>query len=115
MTNSLLFSRSSPLNTRAVEKLFFAKNVTTAMKVSEARGVILLTLQQHGIPVYEYTPLQVKQALTGYGRADKQQVQHLIKRIMGLDEIPKPDDVADGIALAVTHINTWKMTRKQKR
>jgi crossover junction endodeoxyribonuclease RuvC len=92
----------------SVEKLFFAKNVKTAMTVAEARGVALLAIQRNNVPIYEYTPLQVKQALIGYGRGTKDQVQQLVKIILNLSEIPKPDDVADGIALAITHINTYK-------
>jgi crossover junction endodeoxyribonuclease RuvC len=96
----------------SVEKLFFAKNVKTAMTVSEARGIIILALFKNKIPIYEYTPLQVKQALIGYGRGTKDQIQELVKIILNLQEIPKPDDVADGIALAITHINTYKLLSK---
>ena len=78
------------------------------MVVSEARGVILLSLQQKKIPIFEYTPLQVKQALTGYGSGTKEQVQNLVKIILNLKDLPKQDDVADGIALAITHIHTQK-------
>jgi crossover junction endodeoxyribonuclease RuvC len=98
----------------SVEKLFFAKNVKTALMVSQARGVILLALEKLKIPIYEYTPLQVKQALIGYGRGTKGQIQELVKIILKLPEIPKPDDVADGIALAITHINTFKTLSKIK-
>jgi crossover junction endodeoxyribonuclease RuvC len=86
-----------------VEKLFFAKNVTTAMTVSQARGVILLVATQHGVPIAEYTPLQIKQALTGYGRAEKHQIQEMVKVLLALTEIPKPDDCADALAAALTH------------
>ncbi|MEI7818681.1 MAG: crossover junction endodeoxyribonuclease RuvC [bacterium] len=91
-----------------VEKLFFATNVTTAMKVSEARGVILLTLEQAGVQVLEFTPLQVKQSTTGYGQAKKPQMQQMVMKIFGLDAIPKPDDAADAlaIALAASHKKT---------
>lgn len=92
----------------SVEKLFFAKNVKTAFAVAEVRGIILLALEMHKIPIYEYTPLQVKQGLTGYGRGAKNQVQELVKIILNLKEIPKPDDVADGIALAILHSNMQK-------
>lgn len=85
----------------AVEELFFFKNQTTAIKVSQARGVILLAAQQQGLLVHEYTPLQVKQALTGYGRAEKSQVQQMVKAILNLKEIPKPDDAADALAIAI--------------
>jgi crossover junction endodeoxyribonuclease RuvC len=98
----------------AVEKLFFAKNVKTALTVSEVRGVILLAISEYDIPIYEYTPLQVKQALVGYGRGKKLQVQEMVKLILKLDEIPQPDDVADGIALAITHINTYRTLSRIK-
>ena len=87
----------------SVEKLFFSKNVTTAMTVSQARGVVLLTAQQAGIKIAEYTPNQIKQSLTGYGNADKKQIQEMVKVILGLKEVPKPDDCADAIAAAITH------------
>lgn len=87
----------------AVEKLFFAKNITTAMTVSQARGVVLLCGQQSGLELFEYTPLQIKQALTGYGRADKNQIQEMVKVILKLKEVPKPDDAADALACAITH------------
>jgi crossover junction endodeoxyribonuclease RuvC len=94
----------------AVEELFFFKNVTTAMAVSHARGVILLTLETLNIRMFEYTPLQVKQSLTGYGRAEKQQVQMMVKNILKLPEIPKPDDTADALAIAICHLNSRKMS-----
>lgn len=87
----------------AVEKLFFAQNVTTAMAVSHARGAVLLAMQQAGVSVAEYTPQQIKQAMTGYGRADKKQIQEMVRIHLNLKEIPKPDDCADGIAAALTH------------
>ena len=87
----------------AVEKLFFAQNVTTAMTVAQARGVVLLTGMQADLKISEYTPLQIKQALTGYGRADKKQIQEMVRVIMHLKEVPKPDDCADAIACAITH------------
>lgn len=86
----------------AVEKLFFARNVTTAMSVSQARGVVLLIGKQQGLELHEYTPLQIKMALTGYGRADKKQVQEMVRIILGLNEVPKPDDCADALAAALT-------------
>ena len=86
----------------SVEKLFFAQNVTTAMSVSQARGVVLLCGKQHGMELYEYTPLEIKQAVTGYGKADKKQIQEMVRVILGLDEVPKPDDCADAIAAALT-------------
>jgi crossover junction endodeoxyribonuclease RuvC len=93
----------------AVEDLFFFKNVTTAMKVAQARGSILLTLEKFCVKIYEYTPLQVKQALTGYGRAEKKQIQLMVKNMLKLKEIPKPDDTADAIAIALCHLNSRKM------
>jgi len=92
----------------AVEKLFFAQNVTTAMTVSQARGVILLTGRQAGLTIFEYTPLQIKQALTGYGRAEKKQIQEMVKILLGLSEVPKPDDCADALACALTHAQTMR-------
>lgn len=86
-----------------VEKLFFARNVTTAMSVGQARGVILLAAAHANLPIFEYTPLQVKQAVTGHGRAEKAQIQTMIKLILKLKEIPKPDDAADALAIALTH------------
>lgn len=86
----------------SVEKLFFAQNITTAMSVAEARGVVLLIGKQQGLKMYEYTPLQIKQAITGYGRADKKQMQEMVRIILGLNEVPKPDDCADALAAAIT-------------
>jgi crossover junction endodeoxyribonuclease RuvC len=87
----------------SVEKLFFARNVTTAMSVSQARGVVLLTAQRKDIPIFEYTPMQIKQALTGYGKADKKQIQEMVKIHLKLAQVPKPDDCADALAAALTH------------
>ncbi|WP_421616856.1 crossover junction endodeoxyribonuclease RuvC [Brevibacillus sp. TJ4] len=87
----------------AVEKLFFSKNVTTAFTVGQARGVILLTSELAGVPVYEYTPMQVKQAVTGYGGAEKKQIQEMTRMLLRLKDRPKPDDVADALAIAITH------------
>lgn len=95
----------------AVEELFFFKNVTTAIKVSQARGVILLAAARQKIEIAEYTPLQIKQALTGYGRAEKQQVQKMIKNLLGLDKIPRPDDAADALATAVCCAHSLKIHR----
>ena len=86
----------------AVEKLFFGKNITTAINVGQARGVILLALANAGIPISEYSPPEIKEAVSGYGNASKQQVQFMVQNILGLDEIPKPDDAADGLAVAFT-------------
>ncbi len=89
----------------AVELLYFASNVTTAITVGQARGVVLLAAAEHNLAVGEYTPLQVKQAITGYGRATKKQIQEMVKMMLGLSGIPKPDDAADGLAIAITHAN----------
>ena len=90
----------------SVEKLFFAQNVTTAMTVSQARGVILLALAEAKIPIYEYTPLQIKMAMTGYGRASKAQIQEMVRVQLQLKKKPSPDDAADALAVALTHIAT---------
>lgn len=90
----------------AIEKIFFAKNVKTAMQVGEARGVITLAAVQNNLSILEFTPLQVKQALTGYGRASKEQIQKMVKAILNLREIPRPDDAADALAIAITGANT---------
>jgi crossover junction endodeoxyribonuclease RuvC len=87
----------------AVEELFFNTNVTTAITVGQARGVVLLAAYRAGVEVAEYTPLQVKQTITSYGRADKRQVQEMVKALLNLREIPRPDDAADGLAIALTH------------
>ncbi len=90
----------------AVEKLFFQKNITTAIAVGQARGVVMLALAQAGLEIGEYTPNEVKLAVTGYGSADKRQVQEMVKVLLSLDTIPKPDDAADALAIAITHLNT---------
>jgi len=95
-----LIKRTEP-QAMAVEELFFAKNVTTAIKVSQARGVILLAAENHKLKIFEYTPLQIKQALTGYGRAEKKQIQQMVKMILGLKDIPRPDDAADALACSI--------------
>lgn len=86
-----------------IEKLFFAQNITTAISVSHARGVAMLAGKIAGLEIAEYTPLQIKQALTGYGRADKKQMQEMVRVLLGLKEIPKPDDCADALAAAICH------------
>lgn len=93
----------------AVEKLFFAQNVTTAIAVAQARGVILLTGKQAGLSLAEYTPLQIKMALTGYGRASKAQIQEMVRVLLGLNDIPKPDDCADALAVALVHSHTLRV------
>ena len=90
----------------AIEELFFNTNITTGIAVAEARGVILLACINKGCKLFEYTPLQIKQALTGNGRAEKKQVQFMVKNILGLNAIPKPDDAADALAVALTHMQT---------
>ena len=87
----------------AVEELFFNTNITTGISVAQGRGVILLCAYRAGVSIYEYTPLQVKQAVVGYGRAEKKQVQEMVKRILSLSAVPKPDDAADAVALALCH------------
>ena len=87
----------------AIEELFFGHNVTTGINVAQARGVILLAVQQAGVPVFEYKPMQVKQAVVGYGNASKHQVMDMTKRILNLDAVPKPDDAADAVAIALCH------------
>ena len=86
-----------------IEEIFFNNNITTAIDVSMARGVILLAAQKCGIDIYEYTPLEVKSSVVGYGRAEKQQVQYMVRLMLGLNETPKPDDTADALALALCH------------
>lgn len=92
--------------TAAVEKLFFARNVTTGIAVGQARGVVLLALQKANIETFEYTPNEVKQAVAGYGFAEKKQMQEMVRTLLQLDKIPKPDDAADALAIAITHLNT---------
>jgi len=122
--NQRLFSISTKLNQiikkykpeiAVVEKLFFAKNATTAIDVGQARGVILLTLFNHGIDTYELTPLEVKRFVSGYGKADKKQIQRVVKMILGLKEIPQPDDAADALALALTWTTMGKLLELSKK
>jgi crossover junction endodeoxyribonuclease RuvC len=94
-----------------VEKLFFSKNVRTALSVGQARGVALLAAAQAGVSIHEYTPLQVKQAVVGYGRADKNQVQQMVKLLLQLDSIPQPDDAADALAIAICHAHSARFER----
>lgn len=95
----------------AVEELFFARNTTTAIGTAQARGVAVLAGASAGLPVFEYTPVQVKSAVAGYGKAQKQQVQEMVKRLLNLDAVPKPDDAADALAVAICHAHTGN--RKQ--
>ena len=93
----------------AVEKLFFQKNVTTAMSVGQGRGVAMLALADCGLEVGEYTPLRVKQAVAGYGRADKKQMQEMVRALLDLEDIPRPDDAADALAVAICHLYSIKL------
>ncbi len=98
----------------AIEELFYNKNVKTAIAIAEARGVHLLAAENFGIPLYEYTPLQIKQGIVGYGRAEKRQIQEMVKIILHLECIPKPDDVADGLAAAICHAHSLKYANNYK-
>jgi crossover junction endodeoxyribonuclease RuvC len=93
----------------SVEKLFFARNVTTAMTVAQARGVVLLCGRQANMEIFEYTPMQIKQSVTGYGKADKKQMQEMVRVLLKLQETPKPDDCADALAAALTHASTVRL------
>ena len=92
----------------AVEQLFFCKNVKTALLVGQARGVCLMTISENNLPIFEYTPMQVKQALTSYGKADKKQVGQMVRLLLNLKSVPKPDDAADALAVAITCANSTK-------
>ena len=92
----------------SIEELFFNTNVKTAIAVGHARGVLLLAAEQAGVPIYEYTPLQIKQSVTGYGRADKHQVQQMMQTLLGLPAVPKPDDTADALAVAICHAHSYR-------
>lgn len=109
----LILQRVKP-DVTAIEKLYFTSNKTTAIQVAQARGVILLAAQQQGVDVYEYTPLQVKSAVTGYGKAEKAQVMEMTRRLLGLKETPKPDDTADALAIAVCHAQSGASAIKQR-
>ena len=95
----------------AIEELFFNSNQKTAINVAQARGVLLVACANANIPIYEYTPLQVKQAVTGYGRAEKKQIQQMVKTLLNLNAIPKPDDAADALAIAICHAHSNKMNK----
>jgi crossover junction endodeoxyribonuclease RuvC len=95
----------------AVEELFFSRNVSTALTVGQARGVVLLAAAQAGLPVYEYKPAEVKQAVVGYGGAGKAQIQEMLRMMLGLPEIPRPDDAADAIAVAICHLHSRRLRR----
>lgn len=113
--NSLkfLFDKFRP-DVVAIEELFYFKNQKTVIQVAQARGVIILACQKYCGNIYEYTPLQIKQALTGQGRAEKAQVQYMVKAILGLNSIPKPDDAADALAVAICHSQTSSVLNKNK-
>ncbi len=93
----------------AVEKLFFQRNVSTAIAVGQARGVVMLAIAQAGLDVAEYTPNEVKQAVAGYGSAEKRQVQEMVRVLLSMPEIPRPDDAADALAVAITHLHTFRL------
>jgi crossover junction endodeoxyribonuclease RuvC len=95
----------------AVEELFFSRNVRTAMHVGQARGVAILALADAELEISEYTPLAIKQAVTGYGSADKAQMQEMVKMLLGLDEVPRPDDAADALAVAICHLHASRLSR----
>ena len=107
-----LLTRHTP-DSVAVEKLYFQTNVKTAIDVAQARGVTMLALQKKGVPVFEYTPLQVKSAVTGFGQAQKPQVMEMTKRLLRLKAVPKPDDTADALAIAICHAQYGGTTLKQ--
>ena len=96
----------TPVRALSIEKIFFTNNKTTAIEVAEARGVILLSARQHNVPVFEYTPMQVKQSVVGYGKAEKHQVMEMTRQLLGLSEVPRPDDTADALALAICHAHS---------
>ena len=108
---TFLISEKKP-DVLSIETLFFNTNVTTAIAVGHARGVLILAAENAGIPVFEYTPLQIKQAITGYGRADKIQMQQMVKMLLGLAAVPKPDDAADALAVAICHGQSFKLNKK---
>jgi crossover junction endodeoxyribonuclease RuvC len=93
-------------NCVAIESLFFFNNQKTVISVGQARGVLILAAAQKNLPIFDYTPLQVKQAVSGYGKASKVQVQKMVKLILNLEELPKPDDAADALAISICHLNT---------
>lgn len=104
-----------PIDVVAIEQLFFNTNVTTALSVGQARGVTILAVAQKDIPIYEYTPLQVKQAIAGYGRAEKGQIQRMVQSLLGLKEIIRPDDAADAVAICICHLQTYRFSQAIQR
>lgn len=111
---NILVDKYNP-NIVASEKLFFCKNVKTAMVVGEAIGAIALTCANLSVDIVEYTPLEIKQAIVGYGLATKVQIQKMLQRLLGLADIPKPDDAADALAVALTHIHSYKLKDRLRR
>lgn len=105
-----LISKYQPTDA-VVEKLFFSKNVRTALSVGQARGVALLVAAQHKLEIHEYTPLEVKQAVVGYGRAEKMQIQQMVRMLLRLDSIPQPDDAADALAMAICHAHSARLSK----
>lgn len=105
---SALFAKHSP-DVAAVEELFFSKNVTTALIVGQARGVAILGAAREGVPVYEYKPMAIKQTITGYGKAPKSQVQEMVRMLLHLDQVPRPDDAADAVAVAICHLHNERL------
>jgi crossover junction endodeoxyribonuclease RuvC len=105
-----LIARHQP-DAAAVETMYFGKNVTTAITVAQARGVILLALAEAGLPIREYKPAEIKQAIAGFGDADKVQMQEMIRQLLNLDDVPRPDDAADGLGVAITDLNASRFER----
>jgi len=110
---SCIIDRFSPAEV-AVEEVFFNRNTKTALSIGQARGVILLAVSSKGAKVFSYTPLEVKQAITGYGRARKEQIQHMIKKTFNLSHLPRPDDASDAIAVALCHLYSRKLKNLSK-
>jgi len=117
---NIIFSRLDKIlslysiKSSAVERLFFQKNTKTAISVGQARGVILLALEQAGLEIHEYNPVEIKQAVTGFGQASKMQVQEMVRVLLGLEKTPKPDDAADALAVAICHIHSRKLNLLQQ-
>lgn len=110
---SVIISKYKP-EFMAIEELFYNKNAKTVINVAQGRGVTLLAAARHNMPVFEYTPLQVKQAVVGYGRAEKKQVQQMTKVLLNLEKVPKPDDTADALAIAICHAHTYNALSRVK-
>lgn len=104
--------QARPPESCAVEELYFQRNVSTAIQVGQARGVALLTLAQASIPIMEYSPRQIKLAVTGHGGADKRQVQEMVRVLLGLQDRPQPDDAADALAVAICHLHSYRLQQK---